>query len=73
MKEFCMIERHGDDDISFYYVEMKDEDHEGIDAILKKYETDGFSCRGRISATVDFLGNILKDSDALMELAAGLE
>lgn len=55
MHEFCMVERHGDDDVSYYYVDMKDEDRDAIDSILAKYETDGFSCRGPVDIVLDDL------------------
>lgn len=50
-----MVERYGADDISYYWVEMQEEDRDAIDAILEKYSSDGFSCRGPADIVLDDL------------------
>lgn len=48
------IYEHGDDDKSIHIVELNEEDRNALEAILLKYEAEGFSVRGGI--TNEFLG-----------------
>ena len=48
MKKLCMVNKHGENDLSYYAVMLKDADYEAIERILDKYVNDGYSCRGTI-------------------------
>ena len=61
MREFCMVERYGVNDVSYYWVLMEDADRDAIDEILLKYATKGFSCRGAVDAIMDEMKELLGD------------
>lgn len=47
------IHRYGANDFSIWNVQLSDEDKESIEAILAKYETEGFSVRGNLQVKLE--------------------
>lgn len=47
------IHRYGANDFSIWNVQLSDEDKESIEAILAKYETEGFSVRGSLQVKLE--------------------
>ena len=47
------IHRYGANDFSIWNVQLSDEDKESIEAILAKYETEGFSVLGNLQVKLE--------------------
>lgn len=56
---FCMIEKYRSDDISYWIVDLEEEDKAAIDQILEKYSNSGYSSRGKVKPILDELEEIL--------------
>ena len=46
------IHQYGANDYSIWNVQLSDEDQKNIEAILEKYQTQGFSVRGNSELTI---------------------
>lgn len=47
------IHQYGADDLSIWSVQLSAEDEQAINAILEKYQTQGFSVRGNSQMTLE--------------------
>lgn len=56
---FCMIKKYRSGDISYWIVDLKEEDRASINQILEKYLNSGYSSRGQVKPILDELEEIL--------------
>ena len=55
MREFVQIYRYEDESISYWVTELDDTDADAIGAILERYSSTGFSCRGGMTVVLEDL------------------
>ena len=63
VEPFVQVHKYTDGTISYWYVEMDEQDANAINAILERYIDQGFNCRGHIVSVLSDLGETLEEVD----------
>lgn len=61
---FLKMHKYTDGTISYWWLEMDEQDTTEINAILARYIDRGYSCRGNIGPVLSELGEMLEEVDA---------
>ena len=61
MVPFIQVCKYEDGSVSYWCVELSDEDNEKVYEILEPYMDCGFSCRGGRKAVLDEMNKIIKE------------